>query len=285
MLSYRHAFHAGSFVDVHKHITLRMLLKALRKKENAFCYLDTHAGAGSYDLQSEYAQKNREYETGINRVAVADNPPGEVIEYLEAINAVNPRKVKERGEFRYYPGSPMHARQLLRKQDRMLLMELHNTEAPLLRSVFRDDRRVTVLHGDAFTGLNANLPPKERRGVVLIDPPYEVKNEFQVLTEALIKAWKKWPTGIYAIWYPLQRNQPVPQFQYDLRAAGLRKIFIHEFCVIPDTEPNRLAGTGMLVINPPWHFDKEIGTLLKWLVPVLDRGAGRPPRCEWLVSE
>ncbi len=285
MLNYRHVFHAGSFIDVHKHITLRMLLRSLLKKDSAFCYIDTHAGAGSYDLQSEYAQKNREYENGIYRVAAAENPPEEVIDYLDAVNAVNPKKVRERGEYRYYPGSPLIARQLLRKQDRMLLTELHNTEAPLLRKMFDKDKQVSVLHGDAFVSLKANLPPKERRGLILIDPPYEVKAEFQSLAMSLIKAWQKWPTGIFAVWYPLQKSQPVPQFHYELRAAGVRKVFIHEFYVLPDSQPNRMAGSGMLIINPPWQFDKRITAVLNWLVPVLDQGGGSGPHCEWIVPE
>lgn len=285
MLSYRHGFHAGNFVDVHKHITLMLLLEALKKKDSPFCYIDTHAGCARYDLQSEFAQKNREYETGISRLWNLDNFPAPVAAYVNMVKKINSGQSKDQNTLRYYPGSPVIARQMLRSQDRMVLMELHNTEAPILKEYFKSDAQVSVHHRDGFEGLGGIVPPEEKRGLVFIDPAYEIKGEFGQLTKVLIDAWQKWPTGIYAIWYPVQKKQPVPQFHYDLRNSGIKKIFLHEFSVIADTEPNRLSGTGMIIINPPWQFDQQIKKVLDWLVPVLDRGSNLPARTEWLVPE
>jgi 23S rRNA (adenine2030-N6)-methyltransferase len=285
MLSYRHEFHAGSFVDVHKHVTQILLLKSLLKKEAPFCYIDTHAGNAHYDLHSRFAQKNREYETGISLLWHEIKTPPAVADYLAAVKKINERRsIEERGP-RYYPGSPAIARQLLRMRDRMVLMELHNTEIALLRKNFAGDRRVQIHHRDGFEGLRGLVPPREKRGLVLIDPAYEVRNEFDRLLKSLVAAWKKWPTGIYAIWYPVQQRQPVPRFLYDLRTSGIRNIFLHEFSVIPDVAVNRLSGTGMVIINPPWQFEARIRKALEWLAPRLDRGSGIPARCEWLVPE
>lgn len=284
MLSYRHGFHAGNFVDVHKHITLMLLIKSLKKKDAPFCYIDTHAGSALYDLQSGFAQKNREYETGIGRLWNIRNPPAAIASYLSAVATVNATQKKDRMNPRYYPGSPVIAKQLLRPQDRIVLMELHNTEAPLLKKYFTDDSQVSVHHRDGFEGLNALLPPQERRGLVLIDPTYELGDEFERLTKVLIKAWRKWPTGIYAVWYPVQRGQPINQFHNDLRNSGIKKIYLSEIIVVPDTEPNRLSGSGIIIINPPWRFDQVLNKVTEWLVPVLDRGSRIPARCAWLSN-
>lgn len=262
-----------------------LLLKSLKKKEAGFCYIDTHAGCGSYDLQSEFARKNREYETGISRIWPLTDMPPAVADYLDAVRIVNPKFKCRDNSLRFYPGSPVIARRLLRPQDRMVLMELHNTEAPLLHELFKNDNQVSVHHRDGFEGLPALVPPREKRGLVMIDPSYEIKTEFKILTRSLINAWEKWPGGIYAIWYPLQARQPIPQFHYELRQSGIRNVYLHEFSVYPDTEPNRLAGSGMLVVNPPWKFDTQIREVLAWLAPLLDLGAHTGFRCEWLVPE
>ena len=270
---------------MHKHITLILLLQSLKRKNSAFCYIDTHAGRGQYDLHSEFARKNREYETGISMLWALSDVPAPVLAYLDAVRIVNPRfKCRGKGP-RLYPGSPVIARQFLRPQDRMVLMELHNTEAPKLRDLFKNDKQVIVHHRDGFEGLPALVPPPEKRGMVLVDPSYEIKTDFELLIRSLVNAWLKWPNGIYAIWYPVQERQPVPRLKYEIRRSGIKKIFLHEFSIYPDTEPNRLAGSGMLVINPPWKFDKQISEVLAWLVPLLDRGARTGFHCEWLVPE
>jgi len=262
-----------------------LLIGSLQKKNTPFCYIDTHAGAANYDLQSDFAQKNREYETGISRLWGLTNLPPSIGAYLDAVKKVNLGLQKDQNSPRYYPGSPAIVRQMLRPQDRMILMELHNTEAPVLKEHFKGDPQVSVHHRDGFEGLGGLVPPGERRGLVLIDPAYEIKGEYDRVIEVLTDAWVKWSAGIYAVWYPVQKKQPVPQFHYDLRNSGINKIYLHEFSVIADAAPNRLSGTGMVIINPPWKFDEQIKAILHWLVPVLDRGSHLPARSEWLVSE
>jgi 23S rRNA (adenine2030-N6)-methyltransferase len=280
MLSYRHGFHAGSFVDVHKHIALVMLLLHLRRKESPFCYLDTHAGAGLYDLESRFAQKHREFESGIAMLAAPECPPAPVAAYLEIVAAANPG-----GGLRYYPGSPLIARRLLRPQDRMVLVELHSTEYPVLKSGFHNDKQVAVHHRDAFEALPALVPPRERRGLVLIDPSYEQEGEFDRVVEALKLAWGRWPTGIYAIWYPVQRRQPLGRFRQMLRTSGVHSILMNELRVAPDTAPNRLAGSGLMVVNPPWEFGEELRQAAAWLEPLLSQERHAPIRLEWLAAE
>jgi 23S rRNA (adenine2030-N6)-methyltransferase len=280
MLSYRHGFHAGSFVDVHKHVALVMLLTHLRRKETPFCYLDTHAGAGLYDLRSRFAQKHREFETGIARLAGTGTAPPAVAAYLDAVAAANAS-----GESHYYPGSPLIARRFMRPQDRMILVELHSTEFPLLKAGFRGDGQVAVHHRDALEALPALVPPQERRGAVLIDPAYEQEHEFERIVQALTRAWQRWPTGIYALWYPAQRRQPLGRFRRLLRTSGVHPILMNEFHVARETAPNRLTGSGLMVVNPPWKFELELREVLGWLEPVLSQERHAPLRVEWLVAE
>ncbi|HEY7840090.1 MAG TPA: 23S rRNA (adenine(2030)-N(6))-methyltransferase RlmJ [Gammaproteobacteria bacterium] len=280
MLSYRHGFHAGSFVDVHKHVALVMLLSHLRRKETPFCCLDTHAGGGLYDLRSRFAQKNREFEAGIARLHGSAQPPPAVAAYLEIVAAVNAP-----GETRFYPGSPLIARRLLRPQDRMILVELHSSEVPILKSAFRGDPQVSVHHRDAFEALPALVPPRERRGLVFIDPAYEVDGEFDRVVESLKSAWRRWPTGIYAVWYPVQRRQPLGRFRRLLRTSGVHAILMNELFVARDTAPNRLTGSGLMVVNPPWEFDRELQAVVDWLDPLLSRERHARPRIEWLAPQ
>ncbi len=285
MLSYRHGFHAGNFADVHKHIVLVMLLEHLCAKQTPYCFVDTHAGAGSYDLRSAFAQKNREFESGYLRVAAHAGPPAPVRRYLELTARTGKPDPARPGMLLEYPGSPRLAQALLRVEDRMILVELHNTEAPLLRDLFRDDRRVAVHHRDGYEALPGMVPPRERRGLVLLDPAYELRDEFIRTTETLLAAWHKWPTGIYLVWYPLHRNQPVDAFQRKLVQGGLRKALINELHVGNSDAPNRLAGSGLLIVNPPWQFEAKLLTLSRWLESALARGEHAPFRVNWLAPE
>jgi len=280
MLSYRHGFHAGSFVDVHKHVALVLLLLHLQRKETPFCFLDTHAGAGLYNLRSRFAQKNREFESGIARLRECKAPPSAVAAYLDVVAAVNAP-----GESHYYPGSPLIARRLLRPQDRLVLVELHSTEAPVLKAGFRGDAQVAVHHRDGFEALPALVPPRERRGLVLIDPSYEQEGEFERVVETLKVAWRRWPTGVYAVWYPVQRRQPLGRFRQMLRTSGAHSILMNELRVAPDTIPNRLAGSGLVVVNPPWEFAQELREAVIWLEPLLSQERHAPVRLEWLAAE
>jgi 23S rRNA (adenine2030-N6)-methyltransferase len=280
MLSYRHGFHAGNFADVFKHLVLTLLLEHLRRKDKPFRYLDTHAGAGLYDLQGEMARKNREHEGGIARLWRAPDPPEEVRGYLGVVRACNAD-----GRLRHYPGSPRLARHFLRPRDRMTLCDLHSTEARTLQSEFAGDRQVTVQHIDGYQALKALLPPGERRGLVLIDPAYESKDERARLLTALQEAGKRWPTGIYAIWYPIQERATVDWFHRRLKHTGFTNILLAELRIYDQDQALRLNGSGMIVINPPWKLDAALEQLGPWLWQTLSPTGEGGFRLEWLSTE
>ena len=258
-MNYRHLYHAGNFADVVKHVILTLLIQDLLRKEKPFCYLDTHAGSGCYDLQSASAQKTREYETGISRILQQKDYPVEIENYLSAVKAVAP----------FYPGSSRIVRPFLRDHDRMILTELHSQECALLKQEFHHDKQVSVHNTDAYQALKAWLPPKERRGLVLIDPPYEQNNEREQIIAGLKTAFERWPTGIYAIWYPLKNNIWVQHFHRLLKKSGFEKILIAELSIYPEDTPLSLYGCGMIIINPPWQFDIQLKNLMPWLWQVL----------------
>lgn len=283
MLSYRHGFHAGNFADVHKHVVLTMLLEHLLSKDKPFCYVDTHAGAGSYDLQSKFAQKHREHESGYQRVAAAAAPPPVVQRYLQLVASAG--AMDDAGVLRRYPGSPCLTQAMLRTGDRMILSELHNTEVPLLREQFGTDHRIAVHHRDGYEALPGLVPPRERRGLVLLDPSYELRDEFLSTTAALLAAWRKWPTGIYLVWYPLHRQQPVAAFHRKLVQGGLRRALAAELHVGAGDAPNRLTGSGLVVVNPPWQFSGQLQSVSGWLAEAMARESHAPPRVRWLAPE
>jgi 23S rRNA (adenine2030-N6)-methyltransferase len=279
MLSYRHAFHAGNHADVFKHLVLTLLVRSLLHKDKPFFYLDTHAGAGRYNLNSEMARKNREYEGGIARLWNEPNPPEAVREYLAAVRTTNPGK-----ELRWYPGSPRIVRHFLRPKDRMALCELHPTEAKLLSAEFAGDRQVRVEHLDGYQGLKALLPPPERRGLVHIDPAYELKDERRRLLDAVKEGYKRWATGMFAVWYPIQDRATADDFLRRFERLGIRKVLLAEFTVLPE-EAFRLNGSGMIVINPPWRLDEQLSGLLPWLREKLAADGQGGWRVEWLAGE
>lgn len=283
MLSYRHGFHAGNFADVQKHAVLTLLVQALLRKEAPFCYLDTHAGAAVYDLQSALSRKTDEYQTGIGHLWERDDTPPEAAAYLAAVHALN----QQRGEngLRYYPGSPWLVEHLRRAQDRMVLCELHTTEAPLLQEAFARHRRLAVHHMDGYQALRAFLPPPERRGLVLIDPAYERADEFRRATEALVAAWQRWPTGIFALWYPIARRDALADFYRRITDSGMRKVLRAELGIARDDVPHRLNGSGLIIVNPPWQVDGQIRALQDWLWKTLAVDRAGEARLDWLVPE
>jgi 23S rRNA (adenine2030-N6)-methyltransferase len=283
MLSYRHGFHAGNFADVHKHVALVMLLEHLQKKATPFCFIDTHAGAGLYDLQSSFAQKHREFESGYLRVAAGAAPQQQVRRYLECVVAAGVTDPPD--VLRSYPGSPRLAQAMLRAEDRMVLAELHNTEVPMLRANLGDGRRVAVHHRDGYEALPGLVPPRERRGLVLLDPSYELRDEFVRTTDALLTAWRKWSTGMFLIWHPLHRNQPVAAFHRKLVQGGLRKALVAELHVGASDAPNRLTGSCLVVVNPPWQFAGKLLAASQWLARTMAQEQHAPPRVRWLVPE
>ena len=285
-MNYRHSYHAGNFADVFKHVQLTLLLQALRSKESPFCYLDTHAGTGRYDLQGATAQKTGEYLQGVMRFWLRDGVIESVTlaDYLAAVRALNHTENGD-GELRYYPGSPRIARHFLRPQDRMVLMELHAEDAAFLKREFRGDKQVHVHCADGYTGLKAFLPPPEKRGLVLIDPPFEDGNEFERLTDSLRIAYQRWPTGIFAIWYPLKDNYRVQHLHRQLVASGLRKLLLVEMHLHTHPPVNTLYGCGMIIVNPPWQMDEKLRVLLPQLLAGLQPDGEGKTRVEWLVPE
>lgn len=278
-MNYRHAYHAGNFADVHKHATLALVLEHLKRKEAPFLYADTHAGIGAYDLASVQAEKTGEWKDGIGRVLEAGAPPDELAPYLAAVRALNPD-----GGLRFYPGSPAVAAALARPEDRLALCELHPEDAETLRRRFAADRRVGVHHRDGYEGLKALLPPPERRGLVLIDPPFEVRDEFDRMRKGLAQALKRWSNGLYALWYPIKNRAPIDRFHADIAMLGVSKALVAELMIRKGDDPTKLNGCGLVVINPPWKLDESLAALLPWLAKVLAPGEGGH-RVEWLVGE
>ncbi len=278
-MNYRHRFHAGNFADVVKHSVLALLLKSLHRKDTPFCYLDTHAGAGRYDLMGEAAQKTGEYRDGILRLWQTPALP-ELADYLAAVRAINAD-----GALHYYPGSPLIARFFLRPRDRLVLLERQPDDSAQLNTAFAGDRRVTVATQNGYAGLKALLPPKEKRGLVLIDPPYESDKEYGQVIEGLRIAQARWASGIFALWYPIKSRPPVERFQRALLATGIRKILAIDFCPYPEDSSFRLNGCGMVVVNPPWKLDETLQTLLPKLLAVLGQHPAARTRIFWLVPE
>ena len=260
-MNYRHTFHAGNFADVFKHVVLIELIESLKQKDKPFCYLDTHAGRGLYDLKSEAAEKTLEYENGVARLLNATLSES-LQKYVALVMSCNSESL------RYYPGSPYLVKNLLREADRMVLSELHEEEYQLLKDVFYRDRQVAMHHLDAYLGLKAFLPPTLRRGLVLIDAPFELKDEFKRIIDGLKQALKRWDTGIYAIWYPIKDKLEVQAFIKQVKILG--KPYLNmSLQPFADDYAFGLNATGMLIINPPWQFDKTMDKILPELWRVL----------------
>jgi 23S rRNA (adenine2030-N6)-methyltransferase len=283
MLSYRHAFHAGNFADVHKHAVLTLLLQSLLRKDSPFCYMDMHAGAGRYDLGSAESRKNAEHLRGIARLWQRDDIPAALRPYLDAVRSVNPSQ--DTAVPRSYPGSPRIARHFLRPQDRMVLSELHPSDIQHLSQEFFQDRQVAVYHLDAYQGIKALLPPKERRGLVLMDPAFERREELTRMISGLEAAVARWAHGLFALWFPITNRATLADFYRRLEKTGIRKILVSELCVRPPLTARQLNGSAMAIVNPPWRLDSELEEMLPWLCLALtDEGAGRC-RIDWLVPE
>ena len=285
LLSYRHIYHAGNFADVLKHLVLARVLRHLTAKDKPLCYFDTHAGSGSYALHSAAARQNREFDSGIGGLWERTELPAAVSDYVDLVRAANPG-----GALQRYPGSPWFARHLLRQRDRLLLCELHPDDCLRLRRDCEGDRRVRICEGDGFRELLARLPPPERRGLVLIDPPYEIKTDYQAVVDALSGAHRRFATGVYAIWYPVVERARVQQLERRVKASGIRSVQRFELSVRPDSMGQGMTGSGMLVVNPPWTLAAELAQALPWLAEVLGvrDGSGRSGgsyRCETLAGE
>ncbi len=271
MLSYRHGFHAGNHADVLKHIALVALVRLLARKDKPFVVIDTHAGAGMYSLEEGFARRNAEFRNGIALLWDRDDLPDLVADYVDQVRAANPD-----GVLRQYPGSPWIALQLLRPQDRLRLFELHSTEGRILTAQFAQaGRRATVTAGDGFAGLKAVLPPPSRRGLVLIDPSYELVSDYRAVVAALREGMQRFATGTYAVWYPLlQRREAVRLPDALRRAAAADWVDIALQVKTPSPEGLGLHGSGMFIVNPPWQFSEQMRGIMPWLTQALAQDAG-----------
>lgn len=266
-----------------KHTVLVTLLDALKHKPAPWCYFDTHAGAGVYDLTSEAATKSSEAATGIARLwPLRGSAPAQMAHLCAAIAEVNPALAPGAAPW-FYPGSPVVAASLARDHDRLVLAELHPQEARLLREHFRGDLRVAVHVRDGYEMLKALMPPAERRGLVLMDPPFEKPDEFARLLAGLQQAHSRWPTGIFALWYPLKEATAVKRFERGLIQSDIRRILLAEFRIAPAGNPG-FYGCGMALVNPPWQSEENIVTALGFLKDTLAPETGSY-KVRWLVRE
>jgi 23S rRNA (adenine2030-N6)-methyltransferase len=275
-VNYRHAFHAGNFADVHKHVVLLALLERLKQKPKPLLYLDTHAGRGSYDLRAEDATRSGESREGIARLAGRPVRSADLFRYLQATHAAGAAPT-------HYPGSPLLALGALREGDRAVLVEQQPAEAQALQQATSRMRDVSIVCGDGYAALKAYLPPRENRGLVLIDPPYEADTEFADAERALRFGLSRWPNGVFALWYPIKAGAQSQRLNAALQASGLRKLLRLELTVRPADSPIGLNGSGLVIANPPWKFDGEMRDTLAELHAALEgQGAAR---VEWLVGE
>lgn len=267
-MNYQHIYHAGSSADVFKHLTIIALLNCLKQKEKPFCYLDTHAGNGEYDLlQSD----NQEYQEGV--LQLQSYSKTNTINSIK-LNSVKNTLIKQYLEYshdlHHFPGSPKIAQKLLRPQDEMILIEKSEHSYQSLNQLFHHQKQIHIHHSDAYVSLRALLPPKIKRGLILIDPPYEEKNEFDKLIPLLKESLKRFSTGIYALWYPIKSRLFIQRFYHDLKKQlNNIEILIAEFCPWSDDVAIRLNGSGMIIINPPWEFEKTLTPLLRELINIL----------------
>ncbi len=282
-MNYRHAFHAGSFADVFKHAVLCRILHYLRRKPAAFRVIDTHAGSGLYDLAGPQASRGGEWHDGIERLMAAPltAPVAELLApYLEVVAALNAS-----GRLGIYPGSPALARAWLRPQDRLIACEVEPQAAAALGRNLQGDARIKTLAIDGWTALAAYVPPKERRGLVLVDPPFEEDSDFVRLSRALGVAHRKWATGIYALWYPIKGRSEPDALAKRLRRLGIPKILRAELIVAPLSDPTRLNGAGLILVNPPFALESELSVLLPALAEALGRGGKGGFKLDWLAGE
>jgi 23S rRNA (adenine2030-N6)-methyltransferase len=288
-MNYRHAYHAGNFADVVKHAILALLIEHLKAKDKPFRVIDTHAGIGRYDLTSPLSQKTNEWRAGIGKLLGPDGKPvvkltrklaEALAPYLATIAALN-----DGGALKLYPGSPWIIRHLLRPTDRMTAVELHPDDLKLLAGLFAGDIQVKTIELDGWNALGAFVPPKERRGLVLVDPPYENPDEFKTLAEGFEKAYERWPTGMFALWYPIKDIGAVKNFHKRLFDSGIPKLLGAELWIRDRATPDQFNGTGLILCNPPWRIDGTLDDLLTGLAPILGEADKGGRRVWWIRGE
>lgn len=281
-MNYRHGFHAGNFGDVLKHAVLALVIEHLKLKPTPFAVIDTHAGAGLYDLGAAEAARTGEYQDGIARVLAMGEPLPGLAPYLAVMRDLNQAA---QGGLRWYPGSPRLARALLRRGDRLFATELHPADHELLAAEFAADRQVKTVKLDGYQALAAFVPPRERRAAVLVDPPFEEPGEFKRIVDGLRAAHRRFATGVYLVWYPIKERAAIETFHRALAESDIRRILLAELLVRKPVDESRLNGCGLVIVNPPHTLKETLERLLPALARVLAQGRGASARVEWLVTE
>ncbi len=291
-MNYRHHFHAGNFADVMKHFLLTRLVAALQKKDKGFLYLDTHAGRGGYDLTiaatGDTLARQPEWPDGVGRLTARTDLPPLLAEYLalaRKFDASRQAGADASADLKYYPGSPWFVRELARPQDRLALCERQPDECAALRELFQFSPRTTVQESDGYVAVRAMLPPPERRALILIDPPFEAQDEFTQIVSALAEGLKRFPSGVFAVWYPLTERARVEKFFTQLRTLPLPPTLVAELIIAGLESPIMMKGCGLLIINPPWQFDREVRPILGYLGRLLAQAQGGGGGVTWLVEE
>lgn len=256
MLSYRHAFHAGNFADVLKHSALSLVLDYFTEKQKGFSYIDSHSGAGMYSLSDEYAQKTGEYKNGIEKLISQTNLPDAFLPYIELIKNINNQQ-----SLNIYPGSPGIAKQFMRRQDAAHLYELHPSDNQLLTEFCQRWNKSRISQSDGYKGVLGNLPPPTRRAIVLIDPPYELKNDYNKAVNTIIKGYQKFATGCYILWYPVVKRDFINTMEQEFLNSSLKNVIQVEYCQQPDTEEYGMTGTGLFIVNPPWKLSGQLSDI------------------------
>ncbi|MFU2510964.1 23S rRNA (adenine(2030)-N(6))-methyltransferase RlmJ [Pseudoalteromonas sp. ASV78] len=279
MLSYRHSFHAGNPADVVKHLVLAQVLSYQTLKDKPLDYIDTHSGAGFFELAGADAQKTQEYLDGIAKLYQHNSKHQELNDYIELIKSFNDTE-----QLAFYPGSPKIAEHFLRRQDKGWFFELHPRDLVLLQENMSGKRSIRVRGENGFAGLVGLLPPASRRACVLIDPPYEIKDDYDTVVKTLTKAYQRFSTGTYMIWYPVVDRERIERMEQGLIASGMRNIQLFELATEADTEVHGMTASGMIVINPPWKLKQTMNKILPELVSLLSDSSGFY-RSEQLVEE
>jgi 23S rRNA (adenine2030-N6)-methyltransferase len=271
-MNYRHAYHAGNFADVIKHIVLVLCAGYLQKKVGGLCFIDAHGGAGFYRLDSEEAEKTGEWQRGIGRLTQASGAPPDLRLYLDLVQA-DLRADR-------YPGSPLLLARCLRSQDRLIASELHQPTFETLQAVLSPHKAARAMQKDAYECIRAHIPPKERRGLVLIDPPFEMKEEFQMLARQMREWSKRWATGVYILWYPLKAHLPVAELKQAARELAMPRTWCLEALILPRERPETLNGCGLIIFNAPYTVPERAEALLPYLTDAIGLHG---TVCEWLV--
>jgi 23S rRNA (adenine2030-N6)-methyltransferase len=273
-MNYRHAYHAGNFADVIKHVVLVLCLNYLQRKEGGLSLIDAHAGAGFYRLDSDEAEKTGEWQRGIGRFAQASGAPPDLRLYLDLVQADL--------AIQHYPGSPFLLARGLRSQDRLIASELHAPTLETLQAVLSPYKAARAMQRDAYECIRAHIPPRERRGLVLIDPPFEQKEEFETLARQMREWKKRWASGIYILWYPVKAHLPVAELKEAARELSLPRTWCLEAFILPRAQPETLNGCGLIVFNVPYTVPERVEALLPHLTDAMELHG---TECEWLVPD